>query len=205
MQESSDPSTRVPSLVGVILVAGAAGLLSLGVVGSEEFGFRIRNVTWGNLTMLVFGTAFAALFFGSILFLTQVWGWSILQAGFGVAPGPIIVGILAPRAGTLAGRVGQRPILLAGGVLFAISGVLRLALLGPEVDYLADAHWVRRDLVAHRCRRAGHVPAGAPDADRPLTGGAVRRDHPDAGPRRLTSPSPRPNENPNPRPGQAPT
>jgi EmrB/QacA subfamily drug resistance transporter len=174
LHESSDPETRVPSIVGVVLVAGAAGLLSYGVVGSEEVGwlgartlavlaagfvtllvfvihqrrteapalnlelFRIPNFTWGTLAMLVFGTAFSALFFGSILFLTQVWDWSILQAGFGVAPGPAMVALVAPRAGKLAGRIGQRPILLAGGLLYASSGIYRLVMLGPEVDYLRD-------------------------------------------------------------------
>jgi len=88
--------------------------------------------------MLVFGTAFAALFFGSILFLTDVWGWSVLQAGFGVAPGPVVVGLVAPRAGKLAGRIGQRPLLIAGGALFASCGLLRLVTLGPDVNYLRD-------------------------------------------------------------------
>ena len=174
LRESSDASTRIPSITGVGLVAGAAGLLSYGVVGTEEAGwlgartlavlaaglltllvfvlhqrrteapaldlelFRIPNFTWGNLAMLVFGTAFSALFFGSILFLTQVWGWSILQAGFGVAPGPAMVVLVAPRAGRLAGRIGQRPILLAGGLLYASSGLYRLVMLGPEVAYLRD-------------------------------------------------------------------
>jgi MFS family permease len=100
--------------------------------------FQIRNFAWGNLAMLVFGTAFSALFFGSILFLTQVWGWSILQAGFGVAPGPAMVALVAPRTGQLAGKIGQRPILLAGGVLYAGSGLYRLFMLGPEAHYLRD-------------------------------------------------------------------
>ena len=174
LHESSDAETRVPSFVGVALVAGAAGLLSYGVVGSEEAGwfdsrtvwllgagvstlllfvvhqrrtkapalnldlFRTPNFTWGNVAMLVFGTAFSALFFGSILFLTQVWHWSILQAGLGVAPGPAMVALAAPRAGKLAGTIGQRPILLAGGFLFAASGLHRLMMLGPDVDYLRD-------------------------------------------------------------------
>ena len=174
LHESSDAETRVPSLGGVVLVAGAAALLSYGVVGSADVGwlggrtvgllaagsvtlavfvahqrrtaapaldldlFRIPNFTWGNLAMLVFGTAFSALFFGSILFLTEVWGWSILQAGFGVAPGPAIVALVAPRTGHLAGRIGQRPILITGGILYACSGLYRLAMLGPEVDYLRD-------------------------------------------------------------------
>lgn len=174
LRESSDAETRVPSFVGVVLVAVAAGLLSYGVVGSDDHGwasahtagllgaglatllvfvahqrrseapvlnldlFRIANFSWGNLAMLVFGTAFSALFFGSILFLTQVWQWSILQAGFGVAPGPAMVALVAPQAGKLAGRIGQRPILLVGGVLYASSGLYRLAFLGPEVHYLRD-------------------------------------------------------------------
>lgn len=174
LQESSAPGARVPSLVGVVLIATAAGLLSYGLVGSEDAGwlsartlsvlgaglvvlaafvvhqrhtdapaldldlFRIPNFAWGNLAMLVFGTAFAALFFGSILFLTEVWGWSVLQAGFGVAPGPLIVAVVAPRAGKLAGRIGQRPILIAGGIVFALCGALRLLVLGPEVSYVRD-------------------------------------------------------------------
>jgi EmrB/QacA subfamily drug resistance transporter len=174
LHESSDPDTQVPSPVGVILIAGAAGLLSYCLVGTDDYGwlsartlavlgagllvlaafvvhqqhtkapaldldlFRIANFKWANLAMLVFGTAFAALFFGSILFLTDVWGWSVLQAGFGVAPGPVAVGLVAPRIGKLAGRIGQRPILVTGGILFAGSGLFRLTMLGPHVDYLRD-------------------------------------------------------------------
>ena len=146
LHESSDPNTQVPSLVGVVLIAAAAGLLSYSLVGTDDYGwlsvrtlgmlitglvvlavfivhqqhtkapaldldlFRIGNFRWANLAMLLFGTAFAALFFGSILFLTDVWDWSVLQAGFGVAPGPVVVGLVAPRAGKLAGRIGQRPL-----------------------------------------------------------------------------------------------
>lgn len=174
LQESSDPTARVPSPIGVILIAAAAGLLSYSVVGSDEFGwlstrtvavalaglavlvvfvlhqqrtsapaldldlFRLVNFRWANLATLSFGTAFSALFFGSILFLTNVWDWSVLQAGFGVAPGPITVGLLSPRVGKLAGRIGQRPLLIAGGFLFAGSAVYRLVLLGADADYWLD-------------------------------------------------------------------
>ena len=100
--------------------------------------FRIGNFTWGNLSAFAFGLAFSAMFFGSILFLTNVWQWSILKAGFGVAPGPAFVALLAPRAGKLAGRIGQRPLLLAGGVLYALGGLYRLVALGADVDYWVD-------------------------------------------------------------------
>jgi EmrB/QacA subfamily drug resistance transporter len=100
--------------------------------------FRVRNFAWGNAATLAFGTAFASMFFSSILFLTDVWGYSIMRAGFAVAPGPLLVAILAPRLGSLAGRIGQRPLLLAGGVTFAIGGLWRLVALGASPAYVAD-------------------------------------------------------------------
>jgi EmrB/QacA subfamily drug resistance transporter len=100
--------------------------------------FAIDDFRWGNLAALAFGFAFSAMFLGSILFLTEVWGWSILEAGFGVAPGPAFVAALAPRLGALAGRIGQRPILLVGGVAFALGGVYRLLMLDGDVNYLGD-------------------------------------------------------------------
>ncbi len=100
--------------------------------------FKARNFSWGNLTMLVFGVAFSAMFFSSILFLTQVWHWSIIKAGLGVAPGPAIVAFVAPRMGKLAGRIGQRPILLVGGLIYACGGLYRLTMLGPDANYFRD-------------------------------------------------------------------
>ncbi|MEQ8438211.1 MAG: DHA2 family efflux MFS transporter permease subunit [Ilumatobacter fluminis] len=100
--------------------------------------FRIRNVAWSDLAGLVFGVAFSAMFLASILFLTSVWGWTVLEAGFGVAPGPALVAILAPRLGSLAGRIGQRPILVAGALAYAAGGLWRVLALGPDVDYLVD-------------------------------------------------------------------
>lgn len=100
--------------------------------------FTIRNFTWGNLAGFAFGLAFSAMFLGSILFLTEVWGWSILRAGFGVAPGPAFVALLAPRMGALAGTIGQRPILIVGGIAYALGGLYRLAVLGGEQRYFVD-------------------------------------------------------------------
>ena len=171
LKESSDPETRVPSMIGVGLIIIAAGLLSFGVVDADTDGwmsprtigtlalgaialavfvlhqrrtsapvldldlFRIGNFRWGNISMFVFGLAFSAMFFGSILFLTNVWGWSVLQAGFGIAPGPAFVAILAPRMGKLAGVIGQRPILIVGGLVYAAGGLWRVVFLGADVQY----------------------------------------------------------------------
>ena len=41
--------------------------------------------------MLIFGAGFAAMFLGGVLFLTEQWHYSTLQAGFAMTPGPILV------------------------------------------------------------------------------------------------------------------
>lgn len=98
--------------------------------------FRIRNFRWANAAILIFGVAFAAMFFGSILFLTEVWGWSTLEAGLGVSPGPVLAGVLTPAAGRLAGRIGQRPLILLGGIAFALAGVWRIVFVETTSNYL---------------------------------------------------------------------
>ena len=174
LHESKDESAVLPAPVGVVLIIVAAGLVSLGLVQSESWGwtdprtigaivgglvvfgvfvvhqrttkapalnmelFAIRNFSWGNAATFAFGTAFTAMFFSSILFLTQVWDYSVLQAGLGVAPGPALVAVLAPFMGNLAGRIGQRPLLLGGGALFAIGGLWRLVLLDGDPSYVTD-------------------------------------------------------------------
>lgn len=100
--------------------------------------FEARDFRWGNLATFAFGTAFTAMFLSSILFLTEVWDYSILRAGFAVAPGPALVAVLAPRFGALAGRIGQRPLLLWGGGAFAVGGVWRLLALDGTPAYLLD-------------------------------------------------------------------
>jgi EmrB/QacA subfamily drug resistance transporter len=174
LRESKSSSVRLPSPVGVVLIALAAGALSYGVAGTSAVGwattrtvvvltsglalliifvahqrhtdaptldlelFSLRNFRWGNLAMFSFSLSFVAMFFGLILFLVNVWGWSVLKAGFGVAPGPAVAAVLAPRFGKLAGRLGQRPLIAVGGLLAAASGLYRMVFLGTDVNYLVD-------------------------------------------------------------------
>ena len=174
LRESRDLSVRIPSFLGVILIALAAGLVSYGVVESGTAGwasartvvvlsagltllgvfvvhqrqtdsptldlelFALGNFRWGNLGMFSYSTAFSAMFFGMILFLVSVWEWSILEAGLGVAPGAALAAALSPSCGKLAGQIGQRPLVFAGGVLFAVAGLYRVVFLTEDVDYLTD-------------------------------------------------------------------
>lgn len=127
-------------------VGGGALLLAVFVVHQRRTDaptldpelFALGNFRWGNLAMLSFNVSFTAMFFGLILFLVDVWEWSILKAGLGVAPGPALAAIFAARFGKLAGDIGQRPLVILGGLVAATSGFYRLLLLDENVDYLVD-------------------------------------------------------------------
>jgi EmrB/QacA subfamily drug resistance transporter len=84
--------------------------------------FQRRTFAIANLTTLVFSVAFTAMFFGNVFFLTQRWGLPVFEAGLWISPGPLAVIPVAVLAGRRADRVGYRPLLVLGGILFAIGG-----------------------------------------------------------------------------------
>ena len=98
--------------------------------------FESHNFRWANAATIVFGIAFSAMFLSSILFLTSVWKWSILEAGFGVAPGPLLVALLAPKFGKLAARIGQRPLVIVGGLVYAAGGAWRLLTFDADAAFV---------------------------------------------------------------------
>ena len=132
------------------LATGSLGAVALGALAVTAFLvrsrrvanplfplelFSINGVRWGNVGLLAFSTAFAMAFFGNVQFLTGVWGWSVLKAGFAIAPGPLVVAVLAPVAGRIAARRGQRALLLPGGLVYGTGAVWLLAFAGTTPDY----------------------------------------------------------------------
>ena len=97
--------------------------------------FRIRSFSVANVGAFVFGAAFFAQLLNGVLFLTGVWGYSVLTAGVALTPGPIAAALCAPIAGRLADRYGHRAIAVPGGLLYG-GGALFLALsTGAEQAY----------------------------------------------------------------------
>ncbi len=91
-----------------------------------------------NLSVFLFSMAFFALLLASVLFMTEVWHYSALQSGLALAPGPLMVALLSWPAGTLAGRIGARPIALAGVAAFAAGCGWWIARIGTEAHYASD-------------------------------------------------------------------
>src|SRR6266404_1956946 len=99
--------------------------------------FSERGFRWANLGQLLYGTGFTIMFFGNVQFLRNVWGYSPVRTGIAMAPGPLVVFLLAPPFGRLAGRIGQRAILIPGGVIHAAAAVLLLSRVDSAPGYLA--------------------------------------------------------------------
>ena len=98
-----------------------------------------------NLATLVFGTAFAMMFFGFFFFMTGIWHYSLPLAGLAMTPGPLMVVPTAMLAGRVAARAGHRPVLIAGCLLVAAGGLWQAHVPGLEPAYLT--HWLPSQLM----------------------------------------------------------
>lgn len=87
--------------------------------------------------MFFYSIGFTAMFFGSIFFLTRIWGYPLTRAGLALMPGPLMVVLLAPLTGRLAGIYGHRRLLVPGGLIYALGSSVLLFGVGPTPHFLA--------------------------------------------------------------------
>ena len=97
--------------------------------------FAHRSFRIGNLGTLLFSAAFFSIVLGNVVFLTSIWGYTVLQAGLATLPGPAWTTIVSGPAGKLADRFGQRAVVVPGTLIFA-AGVMVLRSAGAEPDWL---------------------------------------------------------------------
>jgi EmrB/QacA subfamily drug resistance transporter len=96
---------------------------------------RVRSFALANLAAMVFFAGFGAMLLSGVLLLTEVWGYSALQAGLALSPGPLMAAAFSVPSGRLGGKIGQRPIAVAGGLTFAAGYVYILATVGATPEY----------------------------------------------------------------------
>jgi EmrB/QacA subfamily drug resistance transporter len=99
--------------------------------------FRAPAFTLASAATLLFFAGFAAFLLGGVLFLTEIWRYSVLRAGLAFAPGPVMAALGAAASGRLADRVGPAVIGAPGGFLFG-TGALMFTGLGPEPAYASE-------------------------------------------------------------------
>jgi EmrB/QacA subfamily drug resistance transporter len=97
--------------------------------------FEYETFRWANVASLVFGIGFFSMFFGYVLFLTEVWDERTRTAGLLLTPIPAMGAILSPFAGRFADRRGERRPMVAGAALFSAGGLWLALFAENEPNY----------------------------------------------------------------------
>jgi NTE family protein len=106
---------------------------------------RIRTFSTANAAFFLFSIGFYALLLGNVLFLTEVWRYSLLEAGFAVTPAALMAAIAAAAGGRLVERFGSRQVAVPALMLFC-GACLAYHGAGSRPDYLG--HWLPAQLVS---------------------------------------------------------
>ena len=96
---------------------------------------RVRAFAWSNVTALLFAIAFAAALLSMVLYLQQVWHYSPIRTGLAVAPGPMMVPVVAALAHRLAARVPIGVVVAAGCLALGGGSLMIAASVGREPSY----------------------------------------------------------------------
>jgi MFS family permease len=138
------PGHRLGSLT---VAAGAGGVLGLvAFVVTERrsrhpmlptmlFASRIFSVI--NIVTFALYAALSGTFLFLVLFLQVVSGWAALRAGAATLPLSVVMLLLASRFGTLATRIGARPLMI-GGSLIAATGLVLLSRSPNHPSYIMN-------------------------------------------------------------------
>jgi MFS family permease len=98
--------------------------------------FRIRAFTGSSIVAIVFSIAFGAMLLSLVLWCQDVWGWTALQTGLGVAPGPLMVPLFAFLvAGRLIARYGPGRVIAAGSTIYAAGAAWWALRAGLDPNY----------------------------------------------------------------------
>lgn len=100
--------------------------------------FKARPFAMASLAALVFMVAFAAILLGGVLFLTGVWGYSVLKAGLAFFPGPAMAGIFSVIGSRIGARFGTGPVAATGCVFLILGGLWWFFQMGDVPNYLTE-------------------------------------------------------------------
>jgi NTE family protein len=101
---------------------------------------RIRSFALSNAVTVVMAGGFFAYTLCNVLFLTSVWHYSILKAGFALMPGPFVAMAVAGPASRAVGRFGHRLVVVPGALVWAGGMAYFATTLGAHPDFLG--HWL---------------------------------------------------------------
>ena len=96
---------------------------------------KIRTVSVANAMTVIGAAGFYGYTLSNVLFLTGLWRYSVLQAGLALTAGPVVAVVVAGPASRLAQRIGPRPVLVAGGLLWGGAVLWFVERVGVTPDF----------------------------------------------------------------------
>ncbi|HEY2653451.1 MAG TPA: MFS transporter [Solirubrobacteraceae bacterium] len=99
--------------------------------------FRVKGLVAANVTQLVAFAGFLTMFFFVTLYMQEVLGFSPIQAGIAYLPVTAAFAISAGISTQLIGRIGTRPVIVAGA-LIAAAGIYWLSLVPVHGSYTTN-------------------------------------------------------------------
>ncbi len=102
--------------------------------------FKNHTFLFANLAGFTFAIAFSIMFFSFFFWMKEIWHYPQTLAGTAIMPGPLSVVPTAIIAGKLASKIGHRPLLIAGSITYALSGLWYLLIPDANPHYLQ--HWL---------------------------------------------------------------
>ncbi len=99
---------------------------------------RVRSFSMAAVSAFFFSAAFGAMLLGGVLFLTQVWDYSVLRAGLAFAPGPFTAAVFALPSGRLGPRFGPGRLATVGCIAFAAGAAWWALRMGTRPAFAAE-------------------------------------------------------------------
>lgn len=140
-----------PAVLGALAASAVLGMVAVqrarvhAAPAIDLTLFENRTVALANAATVAYAVGFFAMLLANVLFLTSVWGYSTLRAGLAITPGPLVVAALSRSTGALAARIGYRPVLVAGSLVFAAAQLWSVLLMPVEPDFLG--RWLPASLL----------------------------------------------------------
>jgi len=99
---------------------------------------RIRTFSAANAMTVIGAAGFYGYTLSNVLFLTGVWGYSVLEAGLALTIGPVVAVVVAGPTSRLAQRIGPRPVLVAGGLIWGGAVMWFVERVGMTPDFVGE-------------------------------------------------------------------
>jgi EmrB/QacA subfamily drug resistance transporter len=99
---------------------------------------KVRAFKVGNVATVAAGMGFYAYLLTNILWLTYVWGYSVLRAGMALVPAALIAAVVAAVLGPIAASRGYRLFIVPGALVWAGGYVWYATQVGTTPAFLTE-------------------------------------------------------------------